>query len=143
MVTKSKLKTDKTVFTSIKIAKAPIVKVAKVVKETYVRNAEVIRVIDGDTAEFKVNLGCDININMRSRLEGIDAPEKATKDGKISKKRLEDTLPIGKSVVIQTTKDKKEKYGRYLVTVFVDGVNINQQLLDEKMAIFYNNGKKA
>ena len=39
--------------------------------------------------------------------------------------------------VIKTYKDRKGKYGRWLVELFVDGININKQLITEGLAKVY------
>jgi endonuclease YncB( thermonuclease family) len=108
-------------------------------KDVYIRNAKVIRVIDGDTAEFNVDLGCDININMTCRFNGINAPETSTKEGKESKAWLENKLTPELPVVIQTVADKKEKYGRYLADVYLPNstTSINDQLVKEGLAVPY------
>jgi micrococcal nuclease len=101
----------------------------------YKYRAEVVRVVDGDTVDAQVDLGFDVKLSARFRLLGINAPEKNTKEGKESLSRLTALLPVGSSVVVQTTKDKKEKYGRYLGTFLVDGKSVNQQLVDEGFAV--------
>jgi micrococcal nuclease len=109
-------------------------------KETYIRNATVLSVIDGDTVSLNVDLGCDITLDMRCRLDGINAPEKNTPEGKTAKAWIEKTLPAGADVVVQTVKDKKEKYGRYLAVVFLPGQtkSINDQLVEQGMAKEYH-----
>ncbi|BAW19227.1 putative Nuclease (SNase domain-containing protein) [Ralstonia phage RP31] len=109
-------------------------------KETYVRNAKVNGVVDGDTVDLQVDLGCDISINMRCRLDGINAPEKNTDAGKTSKAWVEKTLPVGTAVVVQTVQDKQEKYGRYLATVFLPNTakSINDQLIEQGLAKPYH-----
>jgi endonuclease YncB( thermonuclease family) len=53
---------------------------------------------------------------------------------------LYDNLPVGSKVIIKTILDKREKYGRLLATIFTeDGFNINEGLLNDKLAISYNN----
>jgi micrococcal nuclease len=101
----------------------------------YKYRAEVVRVVDGDTVDAEVDLGFDVKLSARFRLIGINAPEKNTKEGKDSLARLAVLLPVGSQVVVQTTKDKKEKYGRYLGTFLVGGKSINQQLVDEGFAV--------
>lgn len=109
-------------------------------KETYTRNAKVNSVVDGDTVDLQVDLGCDISINMRCRLNGINAPEKNTVTGKASKAWMDKTLPVGSDVVVQTIKDRKEKYGRYLAVVFLPGssTSINDQLITQGLAKAYH-----
>lgn len=104
-------------------------------KWEYKYRAEVVRVVDGDTVDAEVDLGFDVKLLARFRLLGINAPEKNTQDGMKSLARLAELLPVGSQVVIQTTKDKKEKYGRYLGTFLVDGKSVNQQLVNEGFAI--------
>ncbi len=94
----------------------------------------VLRVIDGDTVQLRVDLGCDIRIDMTCRMYGIDAPEMATREGKAAKTYLESILGTEgsqKPVVVHTFKDRKEKYGRYLVTLFVDEINVNIKMVEE------------
>jgi endonuclease YncB( thermonuclease family) len=113
-------------------------------KDVYIRNATVIRVIDGDTAEFRVDLGCDISINMTSRFNGINAPETSTAAGKAAKAWLQQKLPPEQPVVVQTTADEKEKYGRYLVDVYMPGTttSVNAELVKQGLAVPYNGGPR-
>ena len=46
----------------------------------YEYNVEVLRVIDGDTIDVMIDLGFDVWVKNRLRLEGIDAPETRTRD---------------------------------------------------------------
>ena len=102
----------------------------------YKYRAEVVRVVDGDTVDATVDLGFDLKLSARFRLLGINAPERNTKKGKESLARLAAMLPVGATVVVQTTKDKKEKFGRYLGTFMLDGKSVNQQLVDEGFAVW-------
>ncbi len=87
--------------------------------------AEVIRIVDGDTIDLDVDLGFNIHFKERFRLSGINAPEiySTKKDSEEYKKGMETVdflckyLPISTQVEIETEKDKKEKYGRYLAEV--------------------------
>ena len=80
--------------------------------------AKLIAVVDGDTIDIIRDAGCDILQPMTVRLNRINAPEKATAEGKAAKLWLTELLsnPDGtlKDIYIWTMKDKKEKYGRYL-----------------------------
>jgi endonuclease YncB( thermonuclease family) len=113
-------------------------------KDVYIRNATVIRVIDGDTAEFRVDLGCDVNINMTCRFNGINAPETSTPAGKASKAWLQQKLPPESPVVIQTVADEKEKYGRYLAEVYLPNstTSVNAELVKQGLAVPYNGGAR-
>lgn len=98
----------------------------------------VSRVIDGDTFVGEVQTHImDAQIRLEEihfRLEGINAPEKngATKaEGEASMNFLK-SLIEGKIVQVQS--DRKEKYGRNLASVFFNGINVNDYLVEEGYA---------
>lgn len=84
----------------------------------YEYKAEVIRVIDGDTVHLMVDLGMDVNVACKCRLWGINAPEMNTQEGKDAKAFLTALLGRRAEWRVKTFKDKKEKYGRYLVSIY-------------------------
>jgi micrococcal nuclease len=107
--------------------------------------AKVLRVVDGDTFEAVVDLGFDQFLGNESqkrppkfRMAGIDAPEKRGESrtaGLASMNRLKELIE-GKWVVIRTEKSPEhEKYGRWLATVFVNDINVNELLLEEGLAV--------
>lgn len=100
----------------------------------------VIGVHDGDTLTVRVDLGFQIYHTITVRLYGINAPEVIIKGLKTQEKeRLRDIALdirdwlseelLEKEIVLQTFKDKKEKYGRYLGIIFFQEKNINDILL--------------
>lgn len=103
----------------------------------YEYRAEVIHVVDGDTLWLDVDLGCDIHTRLSIRLFGVNAPEVSTPDGVQAQTWLRARLPAGARVTLQTVKDKREKYGRYLGTVIHNQQNINDLLLKEGHAVPY------
>ncbi|KZX16796.1 thermonuclease precursor [Methanobrevibacter cuticularis] len=84
------------------------------------------RVVDGDTL--------DVSGIGRIRLVGVDTPER----GESGYKEATDFVKskcLGKSVYLDIDdKENKDKYGRVLAVVYVDGVNINLELLKLKYA---------
>ena len=107
----------------------------------YEYKAKIVKVIDGDTVDVTIDLGFSITIEERIRFYGINCPETRTSD-KIEKARgiqskafTESKLPVGKTVTLQSKVFDKEKYGRILADVIVDGVNLNQELLKEGLAV--------
>lgn len=118
-----------------------------VYSETYTNNipqycykARVVKVIDGDTVEMLVDLGFSVSIQKRFRLYGINAPElknDTNSIGKISKQYLTQLIN-NKDVIIKTEKNKTDKYGRYIATIFLDNVNINQKIVSDGQGIFQN-----
>lgn len=104
--------------------------------------AQVVRVLDGDTIDFDIDLGFSMWIHKeRVRLYGIDAPEikkyRGVTDeekalGLALKATLELMLPVGAFVTLETHADKKGKFGRYLgVVVLEDGTHLNDWLVEE------------
>jgi len=89
----------------------------------YTYRAQVLHVVDGDTLDLMVSLGFDMHHKTRFRLTGINAPESygptACAEGRAAKQFLTDLLPVGTTVVVKTSKDKKEKYGRFLAEVYL------------------------
>lgn len=88
----------------------------------YQYQAKIIKVVDGDTVHAEVDLGFDIKQKITLRLLGLDAPETRTKDLEEKRKGNEVAEWVRKRienrwVVINTLKDSKEKYGRYLASI--------------------------
>jgi len=94
-------------------------------------NATVTSVFDGDTITVDIDLGFGLIFsNQKIRLLGINAPEiNSDKKEKAIEVRdwLRDKL-LNQQIRLQTVKDRKEKYGRYLGIVYLGLVNINQAL---------------
>ena len=110
----------------------------------YEYSCQVTRVVDGDTIDVVLDLGFSILHKCRVRLYGIDTPESRTRDkdekvrGKLASKFLQNAIDIGNKVVIETKlKDSKGKFGRVLGNVIIDGVNINQKMIDNYLAVAY------
>ncbi len=98
----------------------------------YNYKAKIIGVYDGDTVTAVVDLGFLHSQEMKLRLYGIDTPELRGAE-KIEGRKVRDILRemiLDKEVVIHSYKDKQGKYGRYLATIVLDGVDINQWLVD-------------
>lgn len=86
----------------------------------YDYQAAVLTVHDGDTLKLRVDLGFYIHDDMTIRLAGINAPELSTPEGKAAQAFADDWIKAHASpyVGVWTQKDKQEKYGRYLATVY-------------------------
>lgn len=113
----------------------------------YEYKATVKRIIDGDSLVLDIDLGFHMFMNeTKIRLFGLDTPEMNAEDpllrlqAVLATRYLFDNLNIGDKVTIKTVLDKREKYGRLLATVFTKGgVNINEGLLKDKLAVPYHN----
>jgi len=88
----------------------------------YQYRATITRVVDGDTVDCDIDLGFSMVLTkQRIRLYGIDSPESRTRDkeekkyGLLSKAFLQDSINnSGVSLIIQTYKDGRGKFGRIL-----------------------------
>lgn len=111
------------------------------ISSLYVYRARVLRVVDGDTLDLDVDLGMETFRKTRVRLLGINAPETSTPEGKQTKAYVESWCLTHTDVLIHTTKDRREKYGRYLATVTpvnaLVSTSLNQLLLDAGLAVPY------
>ena len=114
--------------------------------DAFVYQAELDRVVDGDTVDVILDLGFDVKLHkQRVRLHGIDTPESRTRNlaekklGLAAKERLKE-LCVGRFKVKSLGKGK---YGRVLGIPYTeDGEDICQMLIDEGHAVEYYGGKK-
>ncbi|EBM7196738.1 thermonuclease family protein [Salmonella enterica subsp. enterica serovar Senftenberg] len=90
---------------------------------------KIVRVLDGDTVEILAG-----NVATRVRLNGIDAPEKAQPFGQRS--RLALTAIVGGKTVLAVG-EKRDRYGRLLATLMLDGRDINATQVYSGMAWVY------
>jgi len=118
----------------------------------YKYNGLVTRTVDGDTIDVLLDLGCNVHIAERCRLLGINTKETygvkkdsdEYKEGMIAKEWLQDKIE-GKEVIIRTYKDKKGKYGRYLVEIFLEEdscMSVNEAMVEKGLAVEYDGGKR-
>ena len=111
---------------------------------------EIERIIDGDSLVGRISLGFDIYFSSSIRLFAVDTPESRTRNldekarGLLAKDFLKDSIKNGKKIVIKTElKDSRGKFGRVLATLWVDGININQALIDNHLAVAYHGQAKS
>lgn len=110
----------------------------------YIYKASLHRVIDGDTVVLIVDLGFTIKVEQTFRLYGINCPEKNTPEGKAAAEFTRNwfTAAEGKTILISSYKPSKpletEKYGRYLVSIYIDGENtiLNHALVQAGHAVY-------
>ena len=103
----------------------------------YTYKAKITGVYDGDTVTADIDMGLKIWAHgEKLRLSRINTPEirgDEREQGLVSRDWLREQL-LNKEVLIQTAKDKKGKYGRYLAEIYLDGININDLLVTEGLA---------
>ena len=120
----------------------------------YTYAAQTVRVVDGDTADLLLDLGCDVHLKIRVRLYGLNAPEThgISKDSEEYQKGVEaknflEQLIEDRQLIVKTYRDRKGKYGRYLAEIWLredypDKPSVNQRLLDGGYAVPYFGGKR-
>tara|TARA_R110000824_G_scaffold274661_1_gene463378 strand:+ start:190 stop:558 length:369 start_codon:yes stop_codon:yes gene_type:complete len=121
----------------------------------YTYNIELLRVIDGDTIDAKIDLGFDVGIKKRVRFSGVNTPECRTRDleekakGLAAKDRVKQLLEGSNK--IKLISHGVGKFGRCLGELhidIVDGkesltlVNVNELLIKEGHAVVYHGGKR-
>ena len=128
---------------------------AKVVQNpTILKGYQAVKVSDGDTLNVqKVENGKFVGEIVKIRMFGIDAPEK-TQDYGIESKQALEKLVNGKTLEIE--EKNRDRYGRTVAVVYVNGKNINEEMVkngnawwyqeydkkDTKMQAYQENAKK-
>jgi len=92
---------------------------------------KVVAITDGDTIKVLDDLDKGV---LKIRLNKIDAPEKKQAFGQKSKQYLSN-LVFGKQVIIRFK--EIDRYGRILGVIYIDGVEVNLQMVKAGMAWHY------
>jgi endonuclease YncB( thermonuclease family) len=96
----------------------------------YADNIEgkVIRILDGDTIDVinAAEYASASNKPVRVRLSNIDAPEKKQAYGSWSAKQLKALLTSDR---VHIEYRETDRYGRILGTVYVNGINLNREMV--------------
>jgi micrococcal nuclease len=109
----------------------------------YCYSATVLRVVDGDTVDLDLDLGCRVYRTERIRLRGIDAPEargpKASPEGAAAHAHLASILTVGRQVLVKTHRDLDDKYGRLLADIWTEGADasVSERMLGAGHAVAY------
>ena len=110
--------------------------------------SKVISVYDGDT--FRVNIDSlppIVGKNIAIRVNGVDTPEIRGKCQYEKDLALEARdfvrAKLANAKEIKLTNLQRGKYFRVVANVLVDGVSLERELLDNKLAYRYDGGKKA
>ena len=108
--------------------------------------ANLVKIVDGDTLDARIDLGFNVHVNKRIRLHGIDTWESRTRDkaekvkGLLAKQFTKDMLEGAKELTLKS--HGKGKYGRVLGEVYCDDKCLNEELIIEGHAYEYDGGKK-
>lgn len=113
----------------------------------FIYPAKVERVIDGDTIVIDLQLGLGVVLDDQYiRFYGINAWETRGEErekGLVAKEYLKERLSKGKieiEIRPEWGQNGKGKYGRWLGIVYIDGVNINAELVEKGHAEKYEEG---
>jgi len=109
--------------------------------------SKVINVYDGDT--FRVNIDSlppIVGKNIPIRVNGVDTPEirgKCLYEKNLALKARDFVrAKLSNAKEIKLTNLQRGKYFRVVANVLVDGVSLEQELLDNELAYRYDGGKK-
>ena len=114
--------------------------------QLYIYKARVISVYDGDTCTVDIDLGLHAWIHgEKIRLARINAPElrgAEREQGMLSRDYLRELI-LDQEIILNTIKDKKGKYGRYLGEIWVKNdndvyINVNDEMVAEGYADYYD-----
>ena len=110
--------------------------------------SKVISVYDGDT--FRVNIDSlppIVGKNIPVRLEGVDTPEingKCQYEKDLALKARDFVRnKLSNAVEILLNDLQRGKYFRIVAKVYIDGVSLEEELLQNGLAYQYNGGKKS
>ena len=104
--------------------------------------ATVLRWVDGDTVDLRLDPGFRLTLTDRFRVYGIDTPERGQPrftDAFLAANHL---APSGSEVVVRTYK-APDKYGRWLADIYVGDVNLGARLIEAGLAVPYFGGTKG
>lgn len=114
------------------------------IQPVYIYDANVIRVIDGDSCEMLVKLGFHITATLRFRLARINTaelndPRVEIKAIALAAKARVIALFADPNITIRSSKPYSEdKFGRWLADIYLsDGSCVNDILLSEGLAKVY------
>jgi len=114
-------------------------------------NASLLSCYDGDTCSFDIHLGLSVVLHDQTiRFCNINSPEikplitrvaaTASRDALVSwiksAKSLELRIPQLNNCAYGQC-DGKDKYGRWLAFVYADGVNLNEKMVSQGLAVSY------
>ena len=94
----------------------------------YVYKAKVLAITDGDTAEVLVDLGFNVFSRQKLRLRDVYAAEKRAPNGAAHTAALAALMPVDSAVIVRTTKDSTDRYGRIVAELWHGTTNVNESM---------------
>ena len=110
--------------------------------QEYLYKVRVLNYVDADTIDVLLDLGLHISVSERLRLNRINAWEsrgKTRDKGKAATEALKKFI-ADRPIIVETIRDTKGKYGRYLAEIWVDNggvmINVNDWLVEQGHGIY-------
>ena len=112
-----------------------------------INKGKVIKVYDGDTITIATKLPYYESPMYRFsvRLNGIDCPEirgKTDDEKECAQIAKQEVVNLLMGNIIELKNLQTEKYGRVLADVYINGLNINNHMVDKRLALKYDGGTK-
>lgn len=116
---------------TFKIILVSIINLLIIVSSVYAKDytGKVLSNHDGDTLTVTIN-----DKKEKVRLLGVDTAEMAQGYWGKEAQKFTEKLTKGKEVKLETDIQERDKYGRLLAYVYIDGVSLNEELLKEGYA---------
>lgn len=127
-----------------KLKKCTLENTPELFSENKTFNAKVLNCYDGDTITIAFNFNGNF-FQKSCRIFGLDTPEIKTKDenekyaGIKAKKYLENLI-LHKIITVKC--EGKDKYGRILASIYYEGENIGEKIINAGFGYRYDGGKK-
>lgn len=110
----------------------------------------ILRVVDGDTVDARVDLGFKVHHNIRIRIYGLNTPETRTRDleekkrGLAAKERLKEMVSDADKIILKS--HGVGKFGRCLGSLLMSTGNeefdVAEKLISEGHGTAYFGGKR-
>lgn len=108
------------------------------------RVRQIVRVVDGDTVDLRVDLGFHVEITERFRLAGIDTPELVGAErrrGMEAAAWLDATLRAAPPGALWVESERLDSFRRWLGTLWLmeagGALSVNQALIEAGLAVPY------
>ena len=106
-------------------------------RRTWLFDAELIRVVDGDTIEVQLDCGVDISTRATLRLPLVDTPEPRGKHGPAGRyvtERLQNLFGKRKKLLLDSRKYTRDSFQRIIAHVWLEDLNVSAWLLENGLA---------
>ena len=111
---------------------APALQAEDPPEPNYVYWAKVVRIVDGEHLALDIDLGFGVWTHNQTLAlldaggAGLEPDARAKNNDRI--KKLRELLTDATDIVVRTTRERDAKPPRYLVTIWADGANVNEEL---------------